>query len=332
MIESNTLDGCTAKEQLSSLLGVPESEVTEVHTSRMRDRTLIHFPQLRADKSGREYILVRNGANTYNDVSLENNDEYAIASAEKHSGKIFAEYHIDNIYCGGSVENLTDATDEAEINTVAAGIQVLELTVCTAYTLVYATEHSMARHGPASVLFRLEHVCDCSRRSFTFQNKGDAVPCQSRSGERWAALNIEILRTNAGETSTEMEGRGKREIPEITRRPAASSDTILACENSGATPLGIKPDRDGSSVYDLQYDLQQAVAWKIAKPLDSNHLASIPSAQDCTNGSSRSKQYPVRQNIIRLASRMRLQHKDPGKFVGAWLATAKPRATGLLEF
>ncbi|KAJ8881376.1 hypothetical protein PR048_017857 [Dryococelus australis] len=36
-------------------------------------------------------------------------------------------------------------------------------------------------------------------------------------------------------------GRGKREIPEKTRRTAASSCTIPPCENSGATPPGIEP-------------------------------------------------------------------------------------------
>ncbi|KAJ8891162.1 hypothetical protein PR048_010677 [Dryococelus australis] len=41
-------------------------------------------------------------------------------------------------------------------------------------------------------------------------------------------LNIELLRAGAGE------GGGEREIPEETRRPAASSDTIPTCENPRA--------------------------------------------------------------------------------------------------
>ncbi|KAJ8880930.1 hypothetical protein PR048_017403 [Dryococelus australis] len=39
-----------------------------------------------------------------------------------------------------------------------------------------------------------------------------------------------------------MKGRGKREIPEKTRRPAALSGTIPACENPGVTRPGIEPD------------------------------------------------------------------------------------------
>ncbi|KAJ8886094.1 hypothetical protein PR048_012303 [Dryococelus australis] len=39
-----------------------------------------------------------------------------------------------------------------------------------------------------------------------------------------------------------MVGRGKREIPKKTRRPAASSDTILTCEDPGVTQTEIEPD------------------------------------------------------------------------------------------
>ncbi|KAJ8871542.1 hypothetical protein PR048_027866 [Dryococelus australis] len=42
-----------------------------------------------------------------------------------------------------------------------------------------------------------------------------------------------------------MKGRGKREILEKTRRPAASFDTIPAYENSGATLSGIEPVSHG---------------------------------------------------------------------------------------
>ncbi|KAJ8885108.1 hypothetical protein PR048_011304 [Dryococelus australis] len=38
-----------------------------------------------------------------------------------------------------------------------------------------------------------------------------------------------------------MQVRGKRDIPEKSRRPAASSSTIPTCENPGATPLEIEP-------------------------------------------------------------------------------------------
>ncbi|KAJ8882317.1 hypothetical protein PR048_014119 [Dryococelus australis] len=66
------------------------------------------------------------------------------------------------------------------------------------------------------------------------------------SGDIWAALNNEVLRADEGEARLEwrnagMKGRGKREIPVITRRPAASSGTIPSCENPGATPQGMEP-------------------------------------------------------------------------------------------
>ncbi|KAJ8890941.1 hypothetical protein PR048_010450 [Dryococelus australis] len=42
-------------------------------------------------------------------------------------------------------------------------------------------------------------------------------------------------------SSAGMQGRGKGEIPEKTRRPASSSDTISMCENPGATRSVIEP-------------------------------------------------------------------------------------------
>ncbi|KAJ8870276.1 hypothetical protein PR048_029297 [Dryococelus australis] len=71
----------------------------------------------------------------------------------------------------------------------------------------------------------------------------DLLPLQEsfRSGEIWAALNIEVLRADEGETSARMQRRGKLEIPEETRRPTASYGTIPTCENPGATAPGIEP-------------------------------------------------------------------------------------------
>ncbi|KAJ8885905.1 hypothetical protein PR048_012111 [Dryococelus australis] len=60
---------------------------------------------------------------------------------------------------------------------------------------------------------------------------------------RWChfgtALNSEVLRADEGEarrvwSSAGMKGRGKRETPEKTRQPAASSGTIPTCENPAA--------------------------------------------------------------------------------------------------
>ncbi|KAJ8895258.1 hypothetical protein PR048_000583 [Dryococelus australis] len=55
-------------------------------------------------------------------------------------------------------------------------------------------------------------------------------------------LANEVLGADKGEMSIAgMQGRGKREIPEKIRRPAASSGTIPTCENPGVTRPGIEP-------------------------------------------------------------------------------------------
>ncbi|KAJ8869261.1 hypothetical protein PR048_030833 [Dryococelus australis] len=61
--------------------------------------------------------------------------------------------------------------------------------------------------------------------------------------EIWAVVNSEVLRVNEGDWSTERcrnDGAGKREVPEKTRRPTASSFTIPTCENPVTRP-GIEP-------------------------------------------------------------------------------------------
>ncbi|KAJ8869255.1 hypothetical protein PR048_030827 [Dryococelus australis] len=61
-----------------------------------------------------------------------------------------------------------------------------------------------------------------------------------------AAPNYELPRRRDGKSllsvksSAGMQGRGKRKVPEKTRRPAASSSTIPTCEISGATPPGFE--------------------------------------------------------------------------------------------
>ncbi|KAJ8882629.1 hypothetical protein PR048_014441 [Dryococelus australis] len=66
--------------------------------------------------------------------------------------------------------------------------------------------------------------------------------CTRVSEEIWTALNIEALRAEEGEMSgAGMKGRGKREIPEKTRRPAVFFDTIPTCENQGVTRPGMNP-------------------------------------------------------------------------------------------
>ncbi|KAJ8895752.1 hypothetical protein PR048_001090 [Dryococelus australis] len=55
------------------------------------------------------------------------------------------------------------------------------------------------------------------------------------------AHDNEVLRADEGEmSSTEMQGRGKREIPEKTRRSVTSSGTIPTCENLRVTRPGIE--------------------------------------------------------------------------------------------
>ncbi|KAJ8898154.1 hypothetical protein PR048_003514 [Dryococelus australis] len=59
-------------------------------------------------------------------------------------------------------------------------------------------------------------------------------------------LSRQIWATDEGEwrrvwITVGLQGRGGREIPDKTRRPAPSSGTIPTCENPGVTPPGIKP-------------------------------------------------------------------------------------------
>ncbi|KAJ8881851.1 hypothetical protein PR048_018337 [Dryococelus australis] len=62
----------------------------------------------------------------------------------------------------------------------------------------------------------------------------------------WTVLNNEVLKVKEGELrgvwcNVGMQERGNRQVPEKTRRPAASSGTIPTCENLGATQTGIEP-------------------------------------------------------------------------------------------
>ncbi|KAJ8868528.1 hypothetical protein PR048_030056 [Dryococelus australis] len=56
---------------------------------------------------------------------------------------------------------------------------------------------------------------------------------------------LAMLRVPMDTFSAVLRGRGKREIPEETRRPAASSGTIRTCGDPGATPPGTAPVRLG---------------------------------------------------------------------------------------
>ncbi|KAJ8866813.1 hypothetical protein PR048_032674 [Dryococelus australis] len=73
------------------------------------------------------------------------------------------------------------------------------------------------------------------------------APTEARVNEdNCAAVKSWVLRADTGHvrrvwSRAGMEGRWEREIPEKTHRPAASSGTILTCENPGVTRPGIEP-------------------------------------------------------------------------------------------
>ncbi|KAJ8869197.1 hypothetical protein PR048_030769 [Dryococelus australis] len=54
-------------------------------------------------------------------------------------------------------------------------------------------------------------------------------------------LVSEVLRADKGEASAGTQGQGKWKIPEKTRPPSSSSNTIPTCENPGVTRPGIEP-------------------------------------------------------------------------------------------
>ncbi|KAJ8891836.1 hypothetical protein PR048_004390 [Dryococelus australis] len=62
--------------------------------------------------------------------------------------------------------------------------------------------------------------------------------------QTYSVMHRGIAQPNARALSDDLragiQGRGKQEIPEKTRRPAASSGTIPTCENQGVTPPGIE--------------------------------------------------------------------------------------------
>ncbi|KAJ8867451.1 hypothetical protein PR048_031253 [Dryococelus australis] len=74
-----------------------------------------------------------------------------------------------------------------------------------------------------------------------------------------------------------MQGRGKREIPEKTRRPAASSVTIPTCEKPGATPPGTEPAyaRNASLWVDIANNMEQFVPPELAIPLGSSESLAL---------------------------------------------------------
>ncbi|KAJ8871214.1 hypothetical protein PR048_027520 [Dryococelus australis] len=76
---------------------------------------------------------------------------------------------------------------------------------------------------------------------FKKTSSSNNLSCKVEWREIRTALDIEDLRADEDEISAGMNGREKWEIPEKTRRQAASSGTIPTDANPGATPSGIEP-------------------------------------------------------------------------------------------
>lgn len=64
--------------KLMELAGLDEPP--EVHTTRLRERVIYNFPNLRTEKKGKEYILVRDSANIFQSIPHEDSDADAIAA------------------------------------------------------------------------------------------------------------------------------------------------------------------------------------------------------------------------------------------------------------
>ncbi|KAJ8871684.1 hypothetical protein PR048_028011 [Dryococelus australis] len=82
------------------------------------------------------------------------------------------------------------------------------------------------------------------------------------------ALNNEVLRADEGEISARIQVRGKREIPEKTRRPAASSSTILTCEDPRVTRPGIEPGYTTAIQYKVLSSVWGGGPWRQPVILD----------------------------------------------------------------
>ncbi|KAJ8880544.1 hypothetical protein PR048_017014 [Dryococelus australis] len=81
--------------------------------------------------------------------------------------------------------------------------------------------------------------------------------CRSCHHVRKERRATQILRADEGEvswvwSSAGMQWRGKRDIPEKTRRPATSSGTIPAHKNPGVTPSGSEPGSPRRDASELQ--------------------------------------------------------------------------------
>lgn len=67
------------QERLAQLTGCT-SDSLSVHTTRLREKILAHFPSLMAHKSGREYVLVKEGANLISLLHKEDQDDDALTA------------------------------------------------------------------------------------------------------------------------------------------------------------------------------------------------------------------------------------------------------------
>ncbi|KAE8744656.1 hypothetical protein FOCC_FOCC008717 [Frankliniella occidentalis] len=65
-------------QRLSQLLG-KQQPLTNIHNTRFRERILLHFPDLKATKSGREYVLTPQNANIIKNLDVSSDDRDALA-------------------------------------------------------------------------------------------------------------------------------------------------------------------------------------------------------------------------------------------------------------
>lgn len=82
---------------LANLLGVESKNLPNTHTTRLREIILDHFPQLKAQLSGRDYFLHRDGANIFENVNSENLDDDAVACERfiKHIRKVITQKKVN---------------------------------------------------------------------------------------------------------------------------------------------------------------------------------------------------------------------------------------------
>ncbi|KAJ8870962.1 hypothetical protein PR048_027264 [Dryococelus australis] len=148
----------------------------------------------------------------------------------------------------------------------------------------------LSRGSPASPVpsFRRRSICT----SFTLIGSQDLAV---KSRPTFFTLHSQILVDKRILSSAGMKGREQREIPEKTRRPAASSGTIPKSENPGVTRPGLNP--------------------AAGQPFQKTHFVVVRSWVNCVlTGSQcdkRNENLPCRRHRGRKPATLRLQVGHP---------------------